>query len=424
VNTIPAKSRQIGIVLLLGSMMLVNALDRGSLSVAAPLIIKDLHLDPGLMGIALSAFYWTYTLFNLPIGRLADRFGAKKTLGGAVALWSLASAATGLVRNWFGLVAVRFGVGAGESAGNVVGTKVIVDNFPSEARAAATAWYLSGTKLGMAVTSVVMGFLIAYWNWRAAFLITGLASLLWCVAWHFGFEDSSRRKAAGAVQAKTAVPWKQLLTNRCTVSLMAVKFCQDYIFIVFVTWVPSYLVLERHFTILKMGIYAAIPWIVGFVSQPATGHFSDWLIRKGVSITKARKYSLVGCQLVGALVVAVGFINDPMMAVFLLTVNIAAESAAAGVTWTILAEVSPRNMGGSVPGAINTIGSLAGIFAPTITGFIFKFTGSFRGALAVAGFGQLVSAAILLFIVPAIKPIQLAGEPFEPARLPPRECNS
>jgi ACS family glucarate transporter-like MFS transporter len=115
------------------------------------------------------------------------------------------------------------------------------------------------------------------------------------------------------------------------------------------------------------------------------------------------------------LVVAVGFIDDPMVAVFLLTVNIAAESAAAGVTWTILAEVSPRNMGGSVPGAINTIGSLAGIFAPTITGFIFKFTGSFRAALAVAGLGQLLSAAILLFIVPAIKPIQLAPEQRRPA---------
>ena len=256
-----------------------------------------------------------------------------------------------------------------------------------------------------------MGFLIHYWNWRVAFAITGLGSLLWCAAWYFGFEGSPRKAEAGSARTKAAVPWKQLLTNRCTLSLMAVKFCQDYIYIVFVTWVPSYLVLERHFTILKMGFYAAIPWIFGFVSQPAMGHFSDWLIRKGVSTTKARKYSLVGCQLVGALVVAVGFIDDPMIAVFLLTINIAAESAAAGITWTILAEVSPRNMGGSVPGAINTIGSLAGVFAPTITGFIFKFTGSFRAALAVAGLGQLLSAAILLFIVPAIKPIQLEGEP-------------
>jgi ACS family glucarate transporter-like MFS transporter len=410
------KYQQVGIVLLLMSMMFVNALDRGSLAVAAPLIIKDLHLDPGLMGVALSAFYWTYTLFNLPIGRLADKFGAKCALGWAVALWSLASAATAMVQNWFGLVATRLGVGTGEAAGNIVGTKVIVDNFPSEERAAATAWYLSGTKLGMAATSVLMGFLISYWNWRAAFLITGLGSLLWCLAWHLGFQDVSRKAERTSTRSKAAVPWKQLLTNRCTLSLMAVKFCQDYIFIVFVTWVPGYLVLERHFTILKMGIYAAIPWIVGFVSQPAMGHFSDWLVRKGVSITKARKYSLVGCQLVGALVVAVGFIDDPMVAVFLLTVNIAAESAAAGVTWTILAEVSPRNMGGSVPGAINTIGSLAGIFAPTITGFIFKFTGSFRAALAVAGLGQLLSAAILLFIVPAIKPIQLAAEPPEQRR--------
>jgi ACS family glucarate transporter-like MFS transporter len=412
-----SKTHRARIVLLLMSMMFVNAIDRGSLAVAAPLIIKDLHIDAALMGLALSAFYWTYTLFNLPVGRLADRLGAKITLGCSVALWSLMSAATGLVHNWFTLLCARLGVGTGESAGNIVGTKVIVDNFQSEDRAAATAWYLSGTKLGMAAVSVLMGFLISYWNWRAAFVITGLGSLLWCVVWHYVFQDVSRTETKGSVRSQAPIPWKQLLTNRCTVALMVVKFCQDYIFILFVTWVPGYLVMERHFTILRMGVYAAIPWIVGFVSQPAMGHFSDWLIHKGVSVTRARKLSLVGCQVTGATVIAVGFIDDPLLAVYLLTVNIAAESAAAGIMWTILAEVSPRNMGGSVPGAINTIGSLAGIFAPTITGFFFKFTGSFRGALAVAGIGQLISALLLLFVVPAIKPIELTAVAPEQARV-------
>lgn len=399
-------TKEIGLIVLLSSGMLINSFDRGALGVAAPVMLKELHMDPGVMGIALSAFYCSYILCMIPVGRFADKYGAKKALGWAAAVWALASASTGLISGFYGLIAARLAVGAGEAAGNPLSAKVISENFSSAQRATATGFCLSGTKVGMALVPLVMGFLMTTWNWRVAFLITGCGSLLWCVAWHFFYKDDLKTDAALKAQ-KAAIPWKKLLTNRTVVGLMITKFFLDYLWVLFVSWLPAYLVMERGFSILKMGLYASIPWVMSFVAQPAMGLFSDWLIKKGVSVTKSRKYSLVGSQLVAASVIAVGFVDDPLIAVILLTINITGESASAGIMWTILAEVSPKGMGGTVTSAINTVSSIAGILAPTITGFIYKFTGSFQMALFVAGFGVLMSACAIMFIVEGIKPIQL-----------------
>lgn len=400
-------ARDIGIILLLASGMFINAFDRGALGVAAPVMLKELKMDPGVMGLALSAFYFSYIICMVPVGRFADKYGAKKALGWAAALWSLASAATGFITGLYGLIAARLVVGAGEAAGNPLSAKVINENFPSARRATATGFCLSGTKLGMAAVPVVMGFLLATWNWRVAFIITGIASLLWCAAWYFFYKEDEPQSAQAATMQQASIPWKKLLANRTVVGLMITKFFLDYLWVLFVSWLPAYLVMERGFSIIKMGLYASIPWVLSFVAQPAMGFFSDWLIKKGVSVTKARKYTLVGSQVVAALVITVGFVDDPLLAVLLLTINIIGESASAGIMWTILAEVAPKGMGGTVSSAINTVSSIAGVLAPTITGFIYKFTGSFQMALLVAGIGVCLSICAILFIVPDIKPIEL-----------------
>ncbi len=400
-------TKSMGIILLLASGMFINAFDRGALGVAAPVMLKELNMDPGVMGLALSGFYFSYILCMVPVGRFADKYGAKRALGWAAALWSLASAATGFISGLYGLIAARLAVGAGEAAGNPLSAKVINENFQSAQRATATGFCLSGTKLGMAAVPVVMGFLMTTWNWRAAFMITGTASLLWCAAWYFFYKEDSEQSHHVTKAQQAAIPWKQLLANRTVFGLMTTKFFLDYLWVLFVSWLPAYLVMERGFSIIKMGLYASIPWVLSFVAQPAMGFFSDWLIKRGVSITKSRKYTLVGSQLVAALVVAVGFVDDPLLAVILLTINIIGESASAGIMWTILAEVAPKGMGGTVSSAINTVSSIAGVLAPTITGFIYKFTGSFQMALLVAGIGVCLSICAILFIVPDIKPIEL-----------------
>jgi ACS family glucarate transporter-like MFS transporter len=389
--------------------MFVMGLDRSSLGVAAPVIMKELGIDTASMGIAMSAFFWTYTMFSLPAGNLSDKLGSKKVLGWAAAIWSLSSAATGLMNGFIGIVISRLGVGVGEAAVFPVCAKIAGENFPSKERATAVGWYLSGARLGYAATPIVMGFLIAQFSWRMAFIITGVASLLWCVLWYYWYKDPLKKTetSAGTPAVKVAVPWKQFLTNRCTLGLFMAKFCGDYLYYMFLTWVPSYLMMERGFSILKMGIYASLPFLTAFIVQPIVGYVSDWLVRKGTSLTVARKGVLITAQLCAASIIAVGYVDDPMVAVAILTLNVAAGSTIGGMMFTLSTEVAPKGMMGTVTGAMNTVGALAGILAPTITGFIVKITGTFQLALAISGLLLLFAACTVLFIIPAIKPMEI-----------------
>ncbi|MDR3669918.1 MAG: MFS transporter [Holophaga sp.] len=404
-------------VFILFTCMFIMGLDRSSLGVAAPVIMKDLKIDAGTMGLALSAFFLTYTLLNLPAGSIADRYGAKPVLGWAVAIWSLASACTGLATGLLGLVAARLGVGTGEAALFPVSSKIAVDNIPSKDRGTAIGTYLSGARLGYAATPVVMGFLIAHYTWRFAFVITGMGSMLWCILWYFWYHEKPCATPAHAVAAvprpRPKTPWFQLLTNRCSLGIFLAKFCGDYLYYMFLTWVPSYLVLERGFSILKMGFYGSLPFLTAFLVQPLAGYLSDLLVKRGTSLTLARKGVLVGAQLCGATIMIVGFVHDPMVAVAILTLNVAAVSTVGGMMFTLATEVAPEGMSATVTGSMNTVGALAGILAPTITGFIFKLTGSFQLALGISGLLLVLAALTVLIVIPDIKPMTLKPRPLQ-----------
>jgi ACS family glucarate transporter-like MFS transporter len=405
------KAYRIGVTALLTAGTFINAVDRASLAVAAPVIIKEFHINAAAMGFALSAFFWAYTFGNIPAGSLADRFGAKTVLGWAAAIWSLFSAATGLANNVTHLVAARFGVGLGEAAAFPCNTKIVASNFPSDERGTAIGTYSSGVRLGMAVTPVLMAFLIQRWGWRTAFYVTGLGSLAWCVFWYLGFRDFAQPNSATVDLKRNAkVPWKEVFANRAILGILVAKFTQDFLQYMFMTWIPAYLVMERGFSIIKMGIYGSLPWIAGFLAQPLVGYFSDWLIKRGWSVNRARKTIQVSLQVLAATVIIVGFVHDAMMAVFILTIAIGAESTAAGMLWTIISEVVPPRQLGSIGGMINTAGAIGGVISPTLTGIIVKTTGSFQLALTVGGCSILMAAAAILFVVPELKLLTLGSE--------------
>jgi ACS family glucarate transporter-like MFS transporter len=405
------KSYRVGVVALLTAGTFINSLDRGSLSVAAPFIIKEFHISPAAMGVALSAFFWSYVVGNLPSGYLADRFGAKAVLGWCAVIWSGFSAVTGFAHNITHVLLARLGVGLGEAAALPCSNKIIASNFPSKERGTATAISLTGIRLGLAVTPFVMAFLIERWGWRVAFYATGLGSLLWCGVWYYWFHDRSeiRAKEAAVKPAPTRIPWAEVFASRMILGLLVVKFTQDFLQWLFLTWVPSYLVMERHFSIVKMGIYGSLPYATACVAQPFVGMLSDLLIKRGWSINAARKTIQVVLQILSATVIMVGFVGDPMVAVFFLTISIAAESNAAGHIWVIIAEVVPPKMVGSVGGMINTVGSVAGIISPILTGLVVKFTGSFRLALTVGGCSILVASVFTILVVPKLALLKLGS---------------
>lgn len=395
---------RICVVALLTSGNFINAVDRASLSIAVPFIIKDFQIDTATMGVALSAFFWSYVVFNMPAGNLADRFGTKRVLGWSAFTWSVFSALTGVAQNVTTILLTRVGVGLGEAASIPCNAKIASAIFPSTERGTAVAISLAGIRLGNSATPIIMAFLIQLWGWRSAFLVTGLGSLAWCVVWYFGYKDLARpgQKAAAVVE-KIRIPWSAVVTNRTLLGLTIVKFIQDFLMWMFMTWVPSYLIMERGFSVVTMGFYMSLAYGVAAVSQPLVGIVSDWLIRHGWSLNRARKSVLVTLQIMASMIIVTGYSDDIGVAMFFLVMAISAESVCSSVMWTIIPDVVPSKLVGSVGGLMNSIGAMGGIVAPILTGVIVKETGSFQLALTIGGSAMLVAAAFVLFVVPELR---------------------
>lgn len=398
------------VVFLLCGGTFINAIDRASLSSAAPTLMTQLGLDEAKMGIVLSAFFWFYMVMNIPAGRMADKLGVKLTLGWAAALWSVCSAATGAATGFLSLILARIGVGTGESASFPVNAKVVNNRFEPHERGMAVGCYTAGLRLGFALTPMLMAWLITTAGWRAAFCVTGLGSLAWVVLWCFTYSEMTPPQA-DRQPAQAKIPVRDLLRNRTVLGLVLCKFFQDYLFYLFVTWLPGYLVLGRGFSVLKMGWYASLPWMAGFIAQPLAGWYSDRLIRGGMNVTLARKSILVLMQLLAASVVFAAYAENAMTAVWLLTLSVACESAATSILWTSCADAAPPSAAGSLAGLMNTAGALAGILAPAVTGVLAKTTGNFQLPLLLGSGMVLLAAVAIWFVAGELTPAAVSNIP-------------
>jgi ACS family glucarate transporter-like MFS transporter len=327
-------------------------------------------------------------------------------MGWSACIWSAFSALTGLATQFWHVLIFRIGVGVGEAAINPVSTKVVRATFSSEERGTAVGVYLSGFRLGFAASPIVMAYLIQVYNWRYAFLITGLGSLIWVALWYFTYKEAKKAESTAAGSAKK-IPWMKLLRHRNVLGVVMCKFFQDYSFYLFVTWLPAYLVMERGFTLVKSGWYSALPWIAAFMFQPIAGKLSDWLIKRGLTVTQSRKGCIVILQILAASIVFAGYADSAVLAVWILAACLAFESGASVVLWAVCAEVAPSKASASVGGIMNTAGALGGILAPIITGLLLKWTGSFQHALLVASCMFVFASLSMWFVVGKVETISL-----------------
>jgi MFS family permease len=395
----------------------INALDRSSLAIANTFVAKDLHLDLGTMGVVLSAFGWAYLLFNLPMGWLCDRFGARRVYGLGATLWSLASAMTGMARGLGVLLLSRVLIGVGESANFPAATKVITERFDKSQRGMATGIFMSGLRVGFAVTPALMiGLMLAFGskaqpNWHVAFYLTGLGSLAWVLLWFFTYRDLPATPLSDGTQTpagarKARMPLLALLKFRNIWAMIVIKFCQDYLYYLFLTWLPGYLVHARHLDLAHVAFYATMPWIAGMITQPLIGILADKLINSGLDATRVKKTLMVLMQIISLAVVFAGYAKDAVTAAWLLVVAMAGESACAALTWTIPQDLAPKGASGTLGGVNNTSGAMAAIAAPVVTGYVAQYFG-FESALALGGAITVVGLFSVIFLLQTLRPVEI-----------------
>src|SRR3954462_767792 len=171
------------LVFLLGAAIFLNYVDRGALPVAAPLLKGDLKLSNEAYGWAVSAFFWIYAPIQLFAGWLCDRFSVYKLLAVGILIWAGSTVLMGFVGGFASLFVLRIMLGIGESLAFPGSSKIIARHVPPERRGVANSALAMGIALGPAVGTLAGGFMVAYWGWRAMFIVFGLVTLIWLVPW-------------------------------------------------------------------------------------------------------------------------------------------------------------------------------------------------------------------------------------------------
>ncbi len=390
---------------LLTVSFIINYVDRGNISVAGPLIKNDFHLSDAQLGILFSAFFCTYTGMQFVLGWLVDRFDANRILAAGFLLWSVATATTGIVRGFALLLAIRFILGIGEAVALPCGSKILAENLPEHYRGFASGCVMSGLKWGNVIGTIGAGFLMADFGWRPVFIAVGLLSLFWLPAWAKWMPRCDFRRAAAI---ETGPGFGDILRQRSFWGTSAGHFATNYLFYFLLTWLPTYLVLERHLSIKSMAAVAGLCYGVDAISAISTGWMQDFAILRGYTPTLVRKSAMV----IGFSMAAVGLIGCAIAsgnsyAPWLLAAGFGCGMTGPGL-YTFPQTLAGTGAVGKWYGWQNGFANFAGITGPALTGFVLQHTGKFFAPFAITAAICIGGALAWVFVVGRVEQVNWA----------------
>jgi MFS family permease len=374
---------------LLTSGMTFCYAQRGTLSVAAPFMIRDLGINTETMGLMLSAFSWCYCFMQVPSGWIVDRFGVRRAYAFGFAVWSIACALTGAFRNIAAIMFFRITMGVGQSVAFPASARTVANWFPDTERGLVNSSYLIGVRLGQALVNAAGVGLIALYGWRTLFVLGGLVPLLWIVPWMLTlrrWETPGSSAATGASNRFTFASSFGLLRQRTVLGTFLGFFVFDYVWFVFVYWLPGYLRLERHFTPAQMAFHSSVPFLVMSIVIIVSGIAADRLIASGFNELRVRKAFIATGFAIAMAIVPAGLVPDNNTSVWLLLVSLCGIGVASPNTWSITQACCSKRLVGTISGIQNFGGNVGGIIAPWLTGAIAHRTGSFAPAFVLCGF--------------------------------------
>ncbi len=417
-TSVAARTRLSGaqwsVLSLLVLSVFINYVDRGNLSIAGPLLMASpakggLGLDPASLGHLLSAFFWTYALFQLfgIVGAALDRFDVSWVYAAAFLLWSAATAVTGLAGNFVTLFALRLLLGMGESAAYPSYSKILAMHFPEHHRGLANSLIDAGSKFGPALGTLVGGLLMNRFGWRPFFFVLGAASLIWLVPW---LKWMPRGKGANLACAGTPPGTLQILRQRSAWGSFMGLFCGNYFWYFLLTWLPSYMVMERHFSMDKMASMGALAFLAIGLSAAFCGWLSDRWIASGATPTRVRKTFVASGLALSTVILPVVIVDNKDFSMALLFLTCIFFGMFSSNHWALTQTLAGPLAAGKWTGLQNGVGNLAGVVAPALTGLVVARTGQFFWAFAVAAVFLISGACFYLFVIGPIRQVQWSTE--------------
>jgi ACS family glucarate transporter-like MFS transporter len=396
------------------ALVTINYMDRSALGIVAQSVRGEFSLSPIEMGYLFSSFLWTYTLCILPIGILLDRFSPRNINAIGITFWSLAMAATAGVWSFATLIVVRMVMGAGEATSIPSCGRIVREWMPASERGVANAFWSAGSFLGPALGAIVTAAIASAWGWRAAFIILGAMGLIWLACNLLWFDRPEKVSWLSADERKKIVAERSagspdeiglhgspgvvvdLLKSPSQWGAMIAQASGIYTLYLLLFWMPSYLQDTKHLTIMKTGLYTAIPWAVAVPVSILIGIVSDRLLKNDTLLAGGRRAIVIACMLLSAVIVFVPFTSDTTLILTLFALSLSGVNATISLNLSLVTDLvhNARDVGKAIGLAI-LAGNVCGLLAPIVTGYVVSGLGSYDWALWISCILLMIGALAL-----------------------------
>jgi len=391
----------------------VNYMDRGTLSVANPLIRNELGLSVAEMGVLLSAFLWPYAFTLLLAGGLVDRLKPRRVLTISMIVWSIAQGAAGFIVSYGQFLLARALLGVGEAPMFPTASRVVNDWYHESDQALGVGIWNGAPPLGNAIAPILLTPIMLVFGWRWMFVLMAVLGFILAGIWYAVYRDLDSETLTemdrhylyheGVVPEAHpvhAAAWGKLFSFQSTWGLVLGFFGNVYIGWLFAAWLPGYLEQQRHMSIAKTGFVASVPFLFGLVGSILGGYLADRLTARGMTPIASRKIlTVIGLVIMACATFMAAETDSNFIAVASISAAIFFGQSSSGTSWSLATACAPPNYAASLGAIMDFGGFIGGALAPMVTGFMVQATGSFTPALLVAGaigLGSAVAYSVLI----------------------------
>ncbi|MBA2619609.1 MAG: MFS transporter, partial [Acidobacteria bacterium] len=395
----------------------INYVDRQVLGILAKPLQQELGWSEADYGFIATAFTGAYAIGLLVVGRLMDWLGTRKGFSFAIIFWSLAAMAHAFARSAFGFGAARFALGLGEAGNFPAAIKTTAEWFPKKERALATGIFNSGSNVGAIIAPLAVPLITAAYGWREAFIFTGALGFIWLAFWLWLYrkpEEHPRLSKSelayiqsDAVEPTVKIPWLRLLPHRQTWAYAAGKFFTDPVWWFFLFWLPKFLNENYGLSLSQIGPPLIVIYVSADVGSIGGGYLSSALIKRGWTVNAGRKTAMLVCALCVVPIYFAVHAANLWTAVALISLATAAHQGFSANLYTLVSDMFPRRVVGSVVGIGGFAGSISGMLVASAVGLLLQATGSYTPIFAAAAIAYLFALLVIHLLAPKLEPAKL-----------------
>jgi ACS family hexuronate transporter-like MFS transporter len=403
----PASSMRWAMIALAFFATVINYLDRQAFSVAAPVLREQFQLSNVAYSRIVFAFLLAYTLMNGVSGIVIDRIGTRAGYALCMAWWSAAAILHAFCRGAWSFGVARFLLGMGEAGNWPAAVKVVAEWFSARERALASGIFNSGSSVGAILAPPLIAWVILLFGWQAAFLVVGFSGLLWLPVWWLVYSTP-----AGATEstANPHLPSGRLLRNRFVIVFTLAKVFLDPVWYFYIFWFPEYLKSARGFSMESIGKFAWIPFLLAGFGNLLGGWLAAFLIRRGVSLSSARKVSVTVFAFLMCSAIPAVLTPDVWQAIALVSVAMLGYTGCSANMLSFPSDVFPDNAVAAVYGFASMGSGFGGMVFTLLTGWLVDHV-SYTPAFILFGILPLVCATLLWTTLGPITPASARAGP-------------